>query len=371
MGAYPPRHAEDLVEKYQKYRHQELYEGLKAGDPDQVDGLLTEWKKIVSGTHDLSVNLGAELKTLARQWTSNSGDEFHRRLDLIVRFAADLATDIGEFHDTLADANGQLREAQQQNEDPDDTDDNDSAAGGAAVGAVVGSVAGPIGTVAGGVIGGAMGHHRDEQQQEQAKNRMVALVAGLAGAYQSTAGIWHVPDPDRDTPGDDPYDTGRDPGSARSDGASVPTDSHDHGTPPGGTGPDAHRDPPPGTGSASDGSAGAPGTAGSSTLSTAGAGPSGAGFDAGVGTGTATGLSAAPPGRSDAVAGGLFAGTTGRAAGPGGVGMRGAGGESDTDEYRTWLTEDEPVWGDDEEAASGLLGRRPPVDGNRDGHRRT
>ncbi|GIL31570.1 WXG100 family type VII secretion target [Actinocatenispora comari] len=385
MGAYPPKTCEDLVAKYEKFSHETLYEGLKAGDPEQVDGLLAEWKKIVSGVHDMNTNLDGELKNLAKEWSSSSGDEFHRRMGLISKFAGDLATDIGEFHDTLQDANGELREAKKHNEDPENTDDNGQAMGGAAKGAAIGSLAGPVGTVAGGVIGGIMGHNKDEEQKKAAKNRMVQLIAQLSGNYQSAAGIWHVSDPDKDTPGHDPHDHRRDPGSVDpGSGTTAPPGTHDdtqhnedgkfddkyqtldsnsHDGPPSTT-----HDPSTDVGDVS-----GPGSGGS-VLSGAG-GPTGAGFGGGLGGG-AGGLASSPAGGASGggVAGGMFAnagaGTGGGVAGRGamaprgGAGSRGAG-EGDGEEYSTWLTEDEEVWGGDEEAATGLLGGRPHTDDRR------
>ncbi|BCJ38221.1 hypothetical protein Athai_57240 [Actinocatenispora thailandica] len=383
MGTYPPKDCEDLVAKYEKFSHETLYEGLKAGDPNQVDGLLADWKKIVSGVHDMNTNLSGELKNLAKEWSSSSGDEFHRRMGLIARFAGDLATDIGEFHDTLQDANGQLREAKKHNEDPEDTDDNGQAMGGAAKGAAIGSVAGPVGTLAGGVIGGIMGHNKDEEQKKAAKNRMVQLIAQLAGTYQGAAGQWHVTNPDKDLPGHDLHDRSKHPGSADpGSGTTAPPGTHDdtqhdkdhkvddryhrlddhsHDTPPSTT-----HDP-----SRDIGDVNGPG-AGGSVLTGAGAGPTGAGFGAGLGGGTGAGAASSPSGASGGgVPGGVFAnaggGTAGATGGRGAVRPRGAAGgrgsgEGEGEEYSTWLTEDEEVWGGDEEAATGLLGGRPHAD---------
>lgn len=358
MGAPPPVDNQNLVEKYGKYSHDELYRWLKAGDSEQVDDLLAEWKKIVRGAHDLHTNLRTELATLGAQWSSAAGDEFQRRMALVSQFAEDLSTDIGTFQTTMADLSADLREAQKQNENPDRTDDNDSTMGGAVAGAVV---AGPVG----GLIGGVMGHNRDKHQREQARNRMVALVAGLAGEYQTGAHQWSAPDWDHDMPGDDTHDSNPDVRSATSTGTSgVPaTDPaanrrDRHGTfdvrrPDGPHAGDGNRGGTNGDGGAR------PDVLGSTALAGAGAGPTGAGVP---GDADGSALASAPQGAGGVGAGvgrfGPAADGTSSVSGRGAPGRRG-GGEDEPAEYSTWLTEDEQVWGGDEEAASGVLGGRP------------
>ncbi|HEY3505127.1 MAG TPA: hypothetical protein VGN37_20370 [Actinocatenispora sp.] len=365
MGAQRPASNENLVEKYKKYSHDDLYKWLKAGDPNQVDGLLDEWKKIVDGTHDMSTNLDTELETLGGQWTSASGDEFDRRMGKVSSFANNLSIDIGTFRTTLQSMSTELRNAQKQNEDPENTDDNDSTVGGAVVGYVV---AGPVG----GLVGGIMGHNRDKEQREQAKNRMVQLVAGLAGEYQTGEYDWTAPPIDPELPGDDVQPTtdptkSADPGSGTSATPTIdPTAHHDNKDPKF----DVHRPDAPdiGTSNVDDGT-GDGGRVdmigsnpnGSSLAGAGGGGPSGAGV------GTGTGLASAPSGASAGGAGGGFApvaaggGGGGRVSSPGGTGSRRSG-EDDVEEYSTWLTEDDEVWGGDQDAASGLLGGRPAND---------
>lgn len=184
---------ENLVDKYQQYSHESLYNWLKEGDPTQVSGLTTKWHQIVEGLHDLHINLDKELKTIDGRWTSGSGDEFQRRMGLVSEFSCRLAEDIGNYQVSIDDLNSELRDAQSKMENPEDTDDNDSAIKDGAIGAL----AGPFGALAGAYYG----HKQDEQQKKDAKNRMVRLVAGLAGDYQPF-GTGNPPDVPPDLPGE-------------------------------------------------------------------------------------------------------------------------------------------------------------------------
>ncbi|MGA8115275.1 MAG: hypothetical protein WCA46_16550, partial [Actinocatenispora sp.] len=190
----PSERNDDLVGKYDQYSHEQLYHWLKAGDPDQIDGLAGGWKEIVGGCHDLSVNLGRELRNLDAEWTSASGDEFQRRVGLISTFADGLANDIGTFRVNLSGMGSSLRDAQQNNEDPGRTEGHHNVVASATEKIALG--------LPGMAIGAYLGYQKDGRQQDSARNRMVRVVAGLAGDYQDGVHGWVVPETPPELPGD-------------------------------------------------------------------------------------------------------------------------------------------------------------------------
>ncbi len=356
---------EDLFAKYDSYSHEQLYGWLKSGNPDQIDTLAGEWKKILQGCHELSQNLTAELTVLGELWSSGSGHEFQRRMGLVSTFANDLAGNMDNFHTTLTGLSGTLREAQRKNESPDATDNHDAVVHDAFNGA---ALAGPVG----GVVGAFMGHDKDKAEKKAAKNRVVQLIAGLSGEYQGAAGTWHQPEEsDRDMPGDDVRDSGVVAGSVDSGPgtsaapATNPLAQHENRD----GRFDVHAPQVPGTGSADDVPA-AVITAddGSGTVLTgAGGGPSGAGgFGGGLGIGGAaspgSGLASAPSGAGIGLAGGMVGAPASAAAGNGtaragrGLGSGARRSEGQAEEHSTWLTEDDMVWGDDDRAGPGVIG---------------
>jgi WXG100 family type VII secretion target len=408
----------EYTQRYQHVSHQELYQGVNAGDPKQIDNISAQWSSLKDTLEGLGQDLTKDLDALAKTWTGDAAREFHQRLNMIVDYSGSLAEGMAGIKQALGMMAAELRTAQSKSESPEETDDNDQLLSGAVKGFLTGGAAGAV-------IGGFVGHKQDEAEQEKAHQRMVAVVANLAEGYDFSAyGRIVVPEePDNRLPG---HNGDGDP--TLGDGPSVGTPS---GGPSSGTfGPVAgatatttgvhHTGPTGGTagpggtpGTDGIGAGGAPGMIGSTV-------PAGSGLEAAAppltNTGPTTSLSGAPltnaptgpttstssffgvpgtgatsltssTGGGGSRTGGLdnrSAAGTGRLnsagrgvvvdgdnrsnGGKGNTGprsaMAGRGGvlgkqghaDGETDEHLTWLTEDEMVWGDDQSAPPSVLG---------------
>ncbi|MEU4569649.1 hypothetical protein [Micromonospora sp. NPDC023956] len=325
--------SDEYVQRYQPVSHEQLYQGVQAGDAEQIDTLAAAWSSMKDTVDGLGRALREDLDALDRLWTGDAGDEFQRRVGLVVQYSTGLASGMGSVHEGLSLMSGPLRTAQRQAESPDETDDHDKTIGGAAKGALFGP--------AGAVIGAVAGHQQDQEEKEKAHQRMVKVVAELAASYDlSTFDRWSPPPPPPvDTPGgvDDTSSTPR-----SGPGATTPTSAPDTG-PPGHTGTSRADGPRPvghgefdDRGPSRDPDSGlAPPTTPGSGTSLAGAGPSlgtGAlltGWAAGAGGmvasaagGTRTSAAGTGPawGSSTAVPAGGVLGTGALSAGAGGTG---------------------------------------------------
>ncbi|HLL64481.1 MAG TPA: hypothetical protein VK453_01910 [Micromonosporaceae bacterium] len=447
----------EFTSRYEGMSHRALYQALQAGDPDQIEELVTHWKSIEETTRRISADLEADLVGLARSWEGAAGREYQNRVSMIGSFAAALADHHAGMHGGLSQMRRALADAKVKAEDPAATEDNDSLLGGAVAGATAGGLVGGVpGAVGGAVVGGLLGHQADEEQQEQARQRMVRLVSELAAEYD-TSSHWYIQVPTEapvGLPGDNlGYDADPAATAAPSSLTGAPQ------APGGGAGP-AHRDVAPSVNYVPDGAGGSGQLAGEPGAPSQPAGP---GVDPADGsTGPAAGTTLAGADRTGVVAaGGLIAGAaivgqlstqpppargvaagalaaslppggvldgganaarpgTGvapsagstsvssvgsdanrgaptRAAGAGGQGGRGVtvgaasapggaaavggtgaqsggrhvvaasgprteGHDDDEDTHDTWLTEDEMVWGTDEDTAPAVLGSSPPPD---------
>ncbi|PZF93430.1 WXG100 family type VII secretion target, partial [Micromonospora deserti] len=204
----------EYIQRYQHVSHQQLYDGVMAGKPSQVDGVAADWTSLKGILDDLRRDLSGDLDKLANTWTGAAGQEFQRRLTLIAEYADTLGQGMADVSRGLTLMADQLRTAQQQAESPAETDDHDKAVSGAVKGAVFG--------VPGIVVGGLLGHQQDKAEQEKAHQRMVKVVADLAAGYEVSAygRLLPPPPPHPDTPGT--VDRGR--STPRSGpGASTPT----------------------------------------------------------------------------------------------------------------------------------------------------
>lgn len=396
---------DEILARYENTSHEELYQQLMAGDPEQIDGLAAHWRSIHDTVSGLASALRRDLTALLPSWEGAAGQEYQRRVASVVTFAETLAAEFDEIRSGLTTMAEGLREAQRDAESPEETDDHDGLLGGAGAGALAGSRFGVGGAVVGGVIGGITGYNQDEQEKEAARTRTVQLVAQLAAEYrmteQTNLSMELVGEPE-ELPVGSP--------EARVAPRAVPPvttptpvadlDGHPVDRPPAqvtpspvDVGPDAGNGPHDLDGSDPDGSGtqllgvgdgpltGAGGTAGSGGLGAlaAGGGTAGGGLGAGFAGG---GVGARPVGTG-------LSGTSsgGRAGGLGGAGdvgrdraatgtqrggststrsdqraaTRGAGpgAEGETDEYLTWLTEDEMVWGEEDDAPPSVLGATP------------
>ncbi|MET7820607.1 WXG100 family type VII secretion target [Micromonospora zamorensis] len=422
----------DYTHRYQGSSHQQLYDGVMAGQPEQIEGVAAQWAELKGILDGLSRELSGDLEKLGNTWTGSAGREFHRRLSLIVAHSDALSDGMSGVKQGLTMMADHLRTARKQAESPEETDDNDKALSGAAKGAITFGLPGAV-------VMGLAGHQQDKEEQEKAHQRMVNLVAKLADGYEISAydRVVDPPLPDPDTP-----DTvSKDPTSPRS----VPSIAAATAG-PSSTGVTAHTGSativrpdraaaPPVTGGGSYPEQGVPGTGGAPTVgsgtigvgsdvdvrgtSLAGADPlvggalvaGGAAGLAGLsgpttvtaGAGTGPGLlygaqggapaggvlrtaalassgstpttsarptGAATPADSRSASGigrsidgqrGGRAGATGSGRGAGGsgsgvLGGRGRPQEDDSDERLTWLTEDEMVWRDGDNAAPPVLG---------------
>ncbi|MFI6261792.1 WXG100 family type VII secretion target [Micromonospora sp. NPDC051006] len=185
----------EYTQRYQGVSHQELYNGLMAGKPEQIDGVAAQWSSLKGILDGLGRDLSGDLAKLANTWTGSAGNEFQRRLTLIVDHTGALGEGMADVQQALTMMAGQLRTAHKQAESPEETDDHDQAVNGALKGAVFG--------VPGALVGGLIGHQQDKEEQEKAHQRMVNVVAELAAGYEFSAygRIVTPPPPDPDTPG--------------------------------------------------------------------------------------------------------------------------------------------------------------------------
>ncbi|MFR9775852.1 WXG100 family type VII secretion target [Micromonospora sp. MS34] len=406
----------EYTQRYEHVSHKELYQGVTAGDPKQIDGLSAQWSSLKDTLEGLGRDLTKDLDALAKTWTGDAAREFHQRLNLVVDYSGNLAEGMAGIKQALGMMATELRTAQSKAESPEETDDNDKLVDGAVKGFLMGGAAGAV-------IGGFVGHQQDEAEQEKAHQRMVQVVANLAEGYDFSAyGRIVVPEePDNRLPGH--TDTS---GPTLGSGPSVGTPSagpasgtfgqttgatattsgvHHVGPTSGPAGADAGA---PGTGHpGTGGSVGVTDPAGTSLAGAApltGTGPmtgltstgiagatstvptggGGGGLFGmpGVGTGSLAGSTGGVTGRPGGLASRSAAGTGRLAGGRGAVvdaegrssGGKGAGArsampgrngvlgrngrpdEDESDEHLTWLTEDEMVWGDGRSAPPSVLG---------------
>ncbi|MEV4655073.1 WXG100 family type VII secretion target [Micromonospora sp. NPDC049301] len=184
----------EYTQRYQGNSHQQLYDAVMAGKPEQIDGVASQWAALKGILDGLGRELSGDLEKLGNTWTGSAGREFQRRLTLIVDHAEALGEGMAGVKQALTMMAGQLRTAHKQAESPDETDDNDKAVSGALKGAAFG--------LPGAVVGGIMGHQQDKEEQEKAHQRMVNVVAELAAGYDLSAydRVVNPPPPHPDTP---------------------------------------------------------------------------------------------------------------------------------------------------------------------------
>ncbi|MEH0970361.1 WXG100 family type VII secretion target [Micromonospora sp. CPCC 205546] len=185
----------EYTQRYQSVSHQQLYDGVMAGQPGQIDGVAAQWTALKGMLDGLSRELSGDLDKLANTWTGSASQEFQRRLTLVTDYADKLGEGMADVSRGLTLMAGELRTARAQAESPAETDDHDQAVSGAAKGAVFG--------VPGMLVGGLLGHQQDKAEQEKAHQRMVNVVAELAAGYDLSAygRIVPPPPPHPDTPG--------------------------------------------------------------------------------------------------------------------------------------------------------------------------
>lgn len=227
--------------RYSGLSHQELYDQLFAGNPCVVENTIAAWKSAERQADTLAGAIDRDLDRVVAGWEGAGGNEFRERVGLISTFSRDLSGDFLATHSGLSQMSTALSEAQAKAESPEETDDHDQLANGALHGAAVGAVLGPGGAVAGAFIGGIFGHNQDEEEKERARQRMVALVTGVAAQYEmADRGDWRpFAAPPTGLPQGDPT-TGANPAS----GPRVGSPSLAPGTGPGGSGPTGTIDNP-------------------------------------------------------------------------------------------------------------------------------
>ncbi|MFF0366845.1 WXG100 family type VII secretion target [Micromonospora sp. NPDC005087] len=184
----------EYTQRYQGSSHQQLYDAVMAGKPEQIDGVAAQWASLKGILDGLGRELSGDLEKLGNTWTGSAGREFQRRLTLIVDHAESLGAGMADVKQALTMMASQLRTAHKQAESPDETDDNDKAVSGALKGAAFG--------LPGAIVGGIMGHQQDKEEQEKAHQRMVNVVAELAAGYDLSAydRVVNPPPPHPDTP---------------------------------------------------------------------------------------------------------------------------------------------------------------------------
>lgn len=300
--------SDEYVQRYQPVSHEQLYQGVQAGNAEQVDTLAAAWSSMKDTVDGLGRALRKDLDALERSWAGDAGDEFQRRVGLVVQYSTSLASGMGSVHEGLSLMSGPLRSAQKQAESPEETDDHDKTVSGAAKGALFGP--------AGALIGGIAGHQQDQEEKEKAHRRMVKVVAELAASYDlSTFDRWSPPPPPPvDTPGGvgDPSSTPR-----SGPGATTPTTVPGSGSPghTGTSGSGGSGGPGSGGGHFVPAEEGIPLTPGSTPAPPTGPGTSLAGAGPSLGTGALlTGWAAGAGGMVASTAGGTR--TSGAGVGP-------------------------------------------------------
>ncbi|WP_433284760.1 WXG100 family type VII secretion target [Micromonospora sp. CA-244673] len=179
----------EYTQRYEHVSHKELYQGVNAGDPKQIDGLSAQWTSLKGTLDDLGRDLTGDLDALLKTWTGDAAREFHRRLNLVADYSGNLAEGMTGIRQALDMMASELRTAQAKSESPEETDDNDKLLSGAGKGFLVGGVPGAL-------VGGLVGHEQDKAEQEKAHQRMVQVVAKLAEGYDFSAyGRIVVPEP--------------------------------------------------------------------------------------------------------------------------------------------------------------------------------
>ncbi|MDG4760624.1 WXG100 family type VII secretion target [Micromonospora sp. WMMD710] len=184
----------EYTQRYQGHSHQELYDAVMAGKPEQIEGVAAQWASLKGILDGLGRELSGDLDKLGNTWTGSAGREFQRRLGLIVVHSDALGEGMAGVKQGLTMMAGQLRTAHKQAENPEETDDNDQMINGALSGSAFG--------LPGAVIGGMLGHQQDKEEQQKAHQRMVTLVAELAAGYDLSAydRVVDPPPPPPDTP---------------------------------------------------------------------------------------------------------------------------------------------------------------------------
>ena len=89
----------EYTQRYQHVSHQELYDGVKAGDPEQIDG--AQRPVDLAEGHAGRPRPGSAAATWTRWRNELDGDaarEFQRRLDLVVGYSGDLAEGMTDVH---------------------------------------------------------------------------------------------------------------------------------------------------------------------------------------------------------------------------------------------------------------------------------
>ncbi|MFG1883540.1 WXG100 family type VII secretion target [Micromonospora sp. NPDC049102] len=184
----------EYTQRYDGRSHQELYDAVMAGKPEQIEGIAAQWAALKGILDGLGRELSGDLDKLGNTWTGPAGREFQRRLTLIVDHSDALGEGMSGIKQGLTMMAGQLRTAHKKAESPEETDDNDQAVSGALKGSAFG--------LPGMVVGGIMGHQQDKAEQEKAHQRMVTLVAELAAGYDLSAydRVVDPPPPHPETP---------------------------------------------------------------------------------------------------------------------------------------------------------------------------
>ncbi|MET7669830.1 WXG100 family type VII secretion target [Micromonospora luteifusca] len=185
----------EYTQRYQGSTHKELYDGVMAGEPEQIEGVATQWAELKGILDGVGRDLSGDLEKLGNTWTGSAGREFHRRLSLIVAHADALGEGMAGIKQGLTMMADHLRSAHKQAESPEETDDNDKAISGTIKGAATFGLPGAL-------VMGIAGHQQDKEEQEKAHQRMVNLVADLASSYEISAydRVVDPPPPDPETP---------------------------------------------------------------------------------------------------------------------------------------------------------------------------
>lgn len=152
---------------YTRYTHQQLYDWLRSGDPEQVRGLHAGWLSMAHDADSVGRSLARDLGRL--QWDGAAGDEYRSRMATIYGFAKTLGQGFEPISEAISVMAGDLGAARSAATPPAATTVADNLATAVPALGVLPQVA------------------QDKKAAQAGHAKMVELVTSLAEAYQTTS----------------------------------------------------------------------------------------------------------------------------------------------------------------------------------------
>ena len=187
--------ADEFVDRYRSLSHEVLYARLQAGDPETIANAAAKWQSASTSIGQIRDGLSTDLAALVNGWSGSSSEEYQRRLGLVADYATTLSESQASVKDILGIWSTTLAEAQAKAEAPETVENE---AGEAYTDGVSSFFA------VSPALGDQLGHQQADEVIEAAHERMVQLVVDLAVEYESGAGRFPTAaEPDPDMPGAD------------------------------------------------------------------------------------------------------------------------------------------------------------------------